>query len=81
MANGNGFNGKSRWALLPIGVVGMAIAGAVAYGKIQGHIDAELHGVKAQVETLVDVLPDIRDRLIAIETDVRWIKKGLNNNE
>ena len=74
-------NPKSKWALVPIGVVGVAIAGVAAYAKIQGTVDAKMEHLSADVSAITLVLPEIRDRLTAIETDIAWIKRGMNQQE
>lgn len=77
MANGNSLNGKGKWAMVPIGVAFIVIAAASGYGKLQGHIDSELNSVAVDLAAIKEILPEIRDRLVTIETDLKWIKKGL----
>lgn len=75
----NGLNGKSKWALVPIGICAVLVAAAAGYGKLQGHVDARLQSMSSQVADITVILPEIRDRLTAIETDVKWIKRGMND--
>ncbi len=70
---------KGKWALVPVGVVATVIATVAAYGQISGRSSASMETLRANVNAITAVLPEIRDRLTAIETDIAWIKRGLDN--
>ena len=79
MTNHNYASQKSKWVLVPIGVVATVIASVAAYGQISGKMRSDAEYLRADVATLVSALPEIRDRLTTIETDIAWIKKGMNH--
>ena len=82
----NVLNGKSKWTLVPIGIVGVVIASVAAYGQIHGAIDANMGTLQRDVNVIAVLLPEISDRLTAIEialakqgTDIAWIKGGMKH--
>ncbi len=70
---------NSKWALVPIGVCMFVIAAVAAYAKLDGAQDAQFQALRTDVNAMTAVLPEIRDRLKAIETNQKWMMKGMND--
>ncbi len=68
---------KSKWALVPIGVVATVIAAVAAYGQIDGRARADMDNLRTDVNAMTIVLPKILDRLTEMEINQKWILKGM----
>ena len=82
MANGLNSNGKKWKSVSSIAALTLLVLSTgIAIGRHEvalGHVEKQIADLKSataeDITDLQDILPEIRDRLTAIETDLQWIK-------